>query len=121
MWTLRRSRGLHSQLRELLAMKANPSLPAVALVLVLSSQTAEAQNGGNDSPFNNGGDVVFFYSDPSSGATSGASPADCTGDLYWRTHTGPNFLNDVDATVSGSKMEIDGYHEYLYDTDWTTT
>ena len=91
-----------------------------ALALAFGVGPLAAQNS-NDSTFNNGGDVAFIYSDPSSGATSGAAPADITGDLYWRSHTGGNFLNDVDAALSGSLMEIDGYYESMYDTDWYTT
>jgi hypothetical protein len=92
----------------------------VASALALGAGLSAAQNS-NDSTFNNGGDVVFFYSDPSSGATSGAVPADITGDLYWRTHRGSNFINDVDAALGGSLMEVDGYYESLFDTDWSTT
>ena len=93
---------------------------AAALALVLAAAAPAAQ-WSNDTPFNNGADVAFIYSDPSSGATSGAVPADVTGDLYWRTHSGGNFLNDVDAALGGSLMEVDGYYESLFDTDWSTT
>ncbi|MEM7310101.1 MAG: hypothetical protein AAF682_25725 [Planctomycetota bacterium] len=74
----------------------------------------------NDATFNNGGDVVFLYSSPSSGFTSLAFPPDVTGDLYWRTHSGGQFMNDVDPSL-GSIMEVDGYYESLFDTDWGTS
>jgi hypothetical protein len=90
---------------------------AGALALVAS--TAAAQNS-NDSPLNNGGDVVFIYSSPSSGFTSLAFPPDITGDLYWRSHPGSGFMNDVDP-LAGSTMEIDGYYESLFDTNWSTS
>jgi hypothetical protein len=107
---------------------------AVSALAILAGLSA-AQNS-NDSNLNNNGDVVFFYSDPSSGATAGAAPADITGDLYWRAYTGGNFVNDVDATLAAapqtflehggaaagaSAMEIDGYYESLFDTDFTST
>ncbi len=90
----------------------------IATTLALGAGLSAAQN---DSTFNNGGDVVFIYSDPSSGGTDGAVPADVTGDLYWRTHTGGNFLNDVNAALGGPFMEIEGYYESVFDTDWTTS
>jgi hypothetical protein len=101
-------------------MRTATRVLGVATGLALAAGLSAAQNS-NDSNFNNNGDVVFFYSDPSSGATSGAVPADITGDLYWRTHRGSNFINDVDASLGGSLMEVDGYYESLFDTDWSTT
>jgi hypothetical protein len=90
-----------------------------ASALALVAGTAAAQNS-NDSPLNNGGDVVFLYSSPSSGFSSLAFPPDITGDLYFRRHSGAGMMNDVDGLL-GSAMEIDGYYESLFDTDWTTT
>jgi hypothetical protein len=101
-------------------MRTATRVLGVASALALGAGLSAAQNS-NDSTFNNGGDVVFFYSDPSSGATSGAVPADITGDLYWRTMAANNFVNDVDAALGGSLMEVDGYYESLFDTDWSTT
>ena len=92
----------------------------VAGALALGAGLSAAQNS-NDSTFNNGGDVIFFYSDPSSGSTSGAVPANINGDLYFRIHRGNNFMNDVDASLGGSLMEVDGYYESLFDSDWSTT
>jgi hypothetical protein len=94
-------------------LKPIAQLHLIAGALVLGAGFSAAQNS-NDSTYNNGGDVAFFYSSP--------SPGGClTGDLYWRTHTGANFMNDVDAALGGSLMEIDGYYESLFDTDWSTT
>lgn len=101
-------------------MRTATRVLGVASALALAAGISTAQNS-NNSTFNNGGDIAFLYSDPSSGATSGAVPQDITGDLYWRTHRGANFVNDVDAALGGSLMEIDGYYETLYDTDFTTT
>jgi hypothetical protein len=91
---------------------------AGALAFVASS--AAAQTNSNDSPLNNGGDVVFIYSSPSLGFSSLAFPPDVTGDLYWRSHPGSGFMNDVDPGL-GSAMEIDGYYESLFDTNWGTS
>ncbi|MEM7311450.1 MAG: hypothetical protein AAF682_32600, partial [Planctomycetota bacterium] len=92
----------------------------VASALALTGGLAAAQVNSNDSTFNNNGDVVFIYSSPSSGFTSLAFPPDVTGDLYWRAHSGADFMNDVDAVI-GSAMEVDGYYESLFDTDWSST
>ncbi|MEM7310102.1 MAG: hypothetical protein AAF682_25730 [Planctomycetota bacterium] len=106
-------------------MRVLPFVAALALPL-----GASAQVNSNDATFNNNGDVMFIYSSPSSGFDSLASPPDITGDLYWRAHSGAQFMNDVepslagvpaDPTGAGSVMEIDGYFESLYDTDWSTT
>ena len=93
---------------------------AAAAVLATAAPLAGAQVNSNDHPFNNGGDVVFIYSSPSSGFTSLAFPPDVTGDLYWKAASGFGFMNSVDALL-GSAMEVDGYYESLFDTDWTTT
>jgi hypothetical protein len=90
-----------------------------ASALAFAAGSVAAQNS-NDSPLNNGGDVVFLYSSPSSGFSSLAFPPDITGDLYFRTHSGANMMNDVDGLI-GSAMEIDGYYESLFDTNWATT
>jgi hypothetical protein len=116
-------------------MRTATRVLGAASALALMAGLSAAQNS-NDNTLNNNGDVVFFYSDPSSGATSGAVPGDITGDLYWRAHTGANFVNDDEATLAAhpltfiehdgapagaSAMEIDGYYESLFDTDFTTT
>jgi hypothetical protein len=84
---------------------------------LLAVGVMSAQSTSNDYPRNNGGDVVFIYSSPSSGFSSLAFPPDITGDLYWRAE---GAMNDV-AAVIGSAMEIDGYYESLFDTDWSST
>ncbi len=88
--------------------------------LSIAAGVANAQNG-NDSNFNNGGDVVLFYSSPSAGASALGVP-DASGDLYWRAHTGANFMCDTLGPSPGTQtMEIDGYYESLFDTDWSTS
>ncbi|MEM7310213.1 MAG: hypothetical protein AAF682_26295 [Planctomycetota bacterium] len=93
---------------------------AFACALACAALPVSSQVNSNNSPFNNGGDVIFFYSSPSSGFSSTAFPPDLSGDLYWRVHTGQAFMADVDPG-RGEVMEIDGYYESLYDTDWSTT
>jgi hypothetical protein len=73
----------------------------------------------NDAPRNNGGEVVFTYSDPSVGAPPG-SPPDLQGDLFWTVH--PGFDQLAYAHPDGTaRMEVAGYYESLFDTDWTTS
>lgn len=100
-------------------MRTATRVLGLASALALVAGTAAAQNS-NDSPLNNNGDVVFFYSSPSSGFSSLAFPPDITGDLYWRAHSGAEMMNDVDPLL-GSAMEIDGYYESLFDTNWNTS
>ncbi len=85
------------------------SFLSLPLVGMLALATASAQSS-NDTPLNNGAEALFFFSDPSA-----------AGDLYWRAHTGANMINDVDAGLGGSFMEIDGYYESLYDSNWLTS
>ena len=73
----------------------------------------------NDAPRNNEGDVVFAYSDPSAGAPLGMPP-DLQGDLYWTVHPGVDQLAYAHPGGAAT-MEIAGYYESLYDTDWSTT
>ncbi len=89
------------------------------VTLLSTAALATAQNG-NDSNFNNGGDVILFYSTPLSIGGPAAGPPNPLGDLYWRAHTGANFMNDTFGAGTQT-MEIDGYYESIYDTDWTTT
>ncbi len=85
---------------------------ALSLAPVLSA-AAPAQ--GNGLTLNNGGDVVFLYSDPSAGAPTGTFPPDISGDLFWKTIPGQ-------ALGAGSgTVEIEGLREVLFDTDWSTT
>ncbi|MEM7310123.1 MAG: hypothetical protein AAF682_25835 [Planctomycetota bacterium] len=93
------------------------SLVALLAAAALGSHAA-AQVSSNDAPLNNGGDVLFLYPLPSIGATPGGPP-DINGDLFWRAHAGVDFMANIDASGAAA-MEIDGYHEALWDTDWTT-
>jgi len=91
----------------------------IALFALTLPATVHAQSS-NNTPLNNGGDVVFFYSSPSSGFSSLAFPPDVNGDLYWRAHSGADMMNDVDALL-GAAMEVDGYYESLFGTNWNTS
>lgn len=96
------------------------SLLGVAGALALGAATVAAQNS-NDINFNNEGDVVFFYSDPSVGAPTGTNPPDFTGDLIWKSYSGPAVMahGEGGGAVSAT-MEIDSFYVGIYDTDWTT-
>ncbi len=72
----------------------------------------------NNVTYNNGGDVVFLYSSPSSGFTAAANPPDVAGDWYYKCYTGAGTLNHV--THLGPVMEVDGFYESLFDTFWGT-
>lgn len=96
------------------------SLASASALLVAG--VISAQSNSNDAPFNNGGDVVFIFSSPSSGFSSLSNPPDANGDLFWRAHA---TLADVapayGAGAAGHVMEVDGYYESLFDTDWTSS
>jgi hypothetical protein len=93
----------------------------VISTLAILAGVVTAQNG-NNSPLNNGGDVIFLYSSPVSIGGPALGPADPLGDLYWRAHNGANFMCDTFGPLPGTQtMEIDGYYESLFDTDWTTS
>ena len=95
------------------------SFPLSLLVAsALAGGWAAAQSPSNDAPFNNGGDVIFLYSTPSVGATPGGPP-NLNGDLFWRSYSGAGFAANVDPSGAAT-LEIDGYYEALYDTDWST-
>ena len=100
-------------------MKIATRALGLAGALAYLAGASAAQAGLNDAGFNNGSDVLFTYSDPSSGFTSGAVPPDFTGDLFYFILPGSSFMNDVDSVI-GSAMEIDGYLETISDTDWST-
>ncbi len=90
----------------------------LAGAIVATTSLALAQVNSNNSTLNNGGDVVFLYSSPSSGFTSGANPPDVAGDWYYKVWEGEGTLNHV--TALGSVMEVDGFYESLFDTFWGT-
>jgi hypothetical protein len=92
-------------------------LRALLAAAVLAAPAA-AQSGRNDVPLNNGADVAFTYSDPSVGASVGTVPPAIDGDLYWKVLPGDRILQH--QTELGAFVEIDGYLEMLWDTQWTT-
>lgn len=87
--------------------------------LALVAGTAASQNN-NDAPFNNGGDFYTTFSAPSVGSPTGTSPVDITGDLYWKSHAGSEFYNDVDPSSGLATMTITGYFENVLDEDWSS-
>ncbi len=91
---------------------------AVAVALAATTSLAFAQVDSNNSTLNNGGDVVFLYSSPSSGFTAAANPPDAAGDWYYKVWQGSQSLDHV--TALGSVMEVDGFYESLFDTFWGT-
>jgi len=91
--------------------------PTVALLLLLPI-VASAQSGSNDMPLNNGGDLLAIPLGTSVGAPTGTVPPSLTGDLYWKVLAGDRVLHH--QTAAGATMEINGYVEDLYDTDWST-
>ncbi len=99
---------MHTLLRPLAAVGA----------LAATTGLAIAQVNSNNSTLNNGGDVVFLFSSPSSGFTAAANPPDATGDWYYKVWKGNQSLNHV--TPLGSVMEVDGFYESLFDTFWGT-
>ncbi len=90
----------------------------VAGTLAAFASPALAQVNSNNSTLNNGGDVLFLYSSPSSGSTAGANPPDVGGDWFYKVWEGAGTLNHV--TSLGSVMEVDGFYESLFDTFWGT-
>lgn len=94
------------------------TLLGVAGVIALGAATAAAQNS-NDINFNNEGDIVFYYNDPSVGGPTG-SPS-ITGDLIWKSYSGTQIMaHGEGGGVVSATMEIDSFALNYYDTDWNT-
>jgi hypothetical protein len=92
---------------------------AAAGALAVMAGLASAQAGAhfptyNNLLMNNGGDVIYIFSDPSVGFAVGTNPPDVNGDLYWKVVPGKAM-----TTASGT-IEIQGFEETLYDGDWNT-
>lgn len=88
-------------------------LSAVALAALTAGGLLAAQSG-NDNFKTNGGDVVFGYSSPSVGFSTGANPPDFSGDWYWKVY------DAASLTTSSTSSEITGWSISLFDTDWST-
>ncbi len=99
-------------------MRALHWLGGAAFAVALPASTSHAQVNSNDLTLNNGGDVIFMYSSPSSGFTAAADPPDAAGDWYYKVYSGAGGMNHV--TGLGSVMEVDGFYESLFDTFWGT-
>ncbi len=83
----------------------------VALDTVTIGNT-EGRNG-NDMPLHNGPEAVFLFSDPSVGSSVGAG-VDPLGDLFWK------IIPHETLACAEYSLTIDGFYEYLFDTDWST-
>jgi hypothetical protein len=91
---------------------------AVAGVLALTAGLATAQGRSHESNpmfLNNGADLVYIFSDPSVGSTTGQFPPYYQSDLFTKTYPGDALLT-WDGVV-----EISGQQEAIFDTDWTTS
>ena len=93
-------------------MQATPFSVCAALAVLAASTSAQS----NDTPLSNGGEIFVFFSDPSVGTTAGA-----VGDAYWRAFPGDRLLAHQHGPSGSTTMEINGFYEELYDTDWNTT
>jgi len=88
------------------------------IALLSLCATVAAQGGSNDVPLNNGGDVIVG---PSGGTSVGSNPATGTwGELYWRALPGDRVLA-YEHPGGAQTLEIDGFVESLFDTDWSTS
>ena len=87
-------------------------IPAAAVLAIAAPASAQT----NDLPLNNGSDVVFLYSQPSVGSTPGA-----WGDLFWKAFPGDRLMSHQHGPAGARTMEISGFYEELFDTDWTTS
>jgi len=92
----------------------SPNAPVTLAALVLLAGLAGAQS--NDVPLNNGDDVFYTFSNPS---LAGGLTSPPTGDMFWKVIPGDRVLNH--RTDLGAMVAIDGYHELLFDTDWSTS
>ncbi len=73
---------------------------------------------GNQVPAHNGPEFLISHSDPSIGLPTGTFPPDIAGDLFWKAFGGDRVLaHNGDLFLA---MEISGYDEVLYTTDWTS-
>jgi len=98
-------------------MKAIAITATTALLLAGGDATGQSQS--NDVPLSNGSEVIYLYSSPSVGFPTGTNPPDVNGDLYWKALPGDGVLRH--ETALGAFVEIDGYFEWIFDTDWTTS
>jgi hypothetical protein len=87
-------------------MQTQALLAAAGLAACAAITSAQS----NDITMSNGGDTLFFYSDPSA-----------PGDLYWRALPGDRLLAHQHGPAGDATMELSGFYEDLFDTDWSTT
>jgi hypothetical protein len=88
-------------------MQTRSLLTAAGLAACATVTSAQVTN---DVPLSNGGDALFFYSDPSA-----------AGDLFWRALPGDRLLAHQHGPTGDATMEYTGCYEEIYDTDWSTS
>lgn len=95
-------------------MRTAARLLGVAGALAFIAGSAAAQNN-NDMTLNNGDEVLFVLSDPSSGFSSGTNPpAVFDGDYFWKIYPS-EALHCKDGSINAEVM-----WESMVDTDWST-
>ena len=88
-------------------MQTRSLLAATGLAACAAITSAQVTN---DVTLSNGDDVLFFYSSPTVG-----------GDLYWRALPGDRLLAHQHGPAGDATMELSGFYEDLFDTDWSTS
>jgi hypothetical protein len=87
------------------------SRPVLAFTLLAGIPAlASAQIPSNEITMSNGGDAFLLPPSPS-----------VAGDLYWRALPGDRVLAHQHGPAGVTTMEISGFYEELFDTDWSTT
>lgn len=95
-------------------MRTAARLLGVAGALAFIAGSAAAQNN-NDITINNGDDVIFVLSDPSSGFSDGSNPpAIVDGDYFWKIYPS-EALHCKEGSIDTTVM-----WESIIDTDWGT-
>ncbi len=74
----------------------------------------------NNIPLNNSAEGGALMSVPSVGSPLGTSPPDVFSDLFWKVYSGDRIMRHNSGSSGISVMEIDGYFETIWDTDWAT-
>jgi hypothetical protein len=82
----------------------------ISTALTALAAAASAQEVQNDTPLSNGGDILFIPFTTSA-----------PGDLYWRALPGDRVLAHQHGPAGSATMELSGFYEDLWDSDWSTT
>ncbi len=87
------------------------SRPLLSLALLAGIPAlVSAQAASNEITMSNGGDEFLLPPSPT-----------VAGDLYWRALPGDRLLAHQHGPAGAKTMEISGFYEELFDTDWSTT